>query len=311
MKQFNFFTLLLTLMALGLEAQPDPQELYPFRIAALNDEIAADPSNHLLIWERLQLQVSLLDHLGGLDQVYQYDASQPIPEQPYANLDEDFARLYKEVIAPGDFSKIEEGDFYLNRIWYHFNRREFQKAQDDAGHLRDSASYSRYGGRGDYYYNWALFSLYCLHVIDNDFPQALKVIQAMQAKKPEENPSIYYAGLGTTLLLGPLETLRLYEHFGVEEAILPFLEETLKAHFNWWKNDQRSSTFQRRQTKEQIWYFLKISLDEMLATLDSNLLAYQEVFNQLTKRAGERIYFDQNISDEEFSRLLSQLLEQD
>lgn len=174
-----------------LSAQPNPQDLYPLRIEMLNAQIKEDPDNYLLIWERLQMQVGLLDHLGPMERVYQFDPQAPLPEQPYANLEADFNRLYQEVIAPGDFSEIEEGDFYLNRIWYSVNRRQIQKAQADALHLRNSASYSRYGGRGDYYYNWALFSLYCLHVIDRDFPQALKVIQEMQAKKAEENLSCF------------------------------------------------------------------------------------------------------------------------
>ena len=60
---------------------------------------------------------------------------------------------------------------------------EIDKAIDDAKYLRDSASYSRYSERGDYYNNFALYSLFNLHVINKQYEEALKAINTMLDKK--------------------------------------------------------------------------------------------------------------------------------
>lgn len=300
--------LILTLASFGSFGQPNPQESYPERIKTITEQLKTDPQNYGLIWERLKMKVNLMGNFGLQDEVFSINADSIAKTKErgifFAENNTDFDAIYKNIIKEKKYDIVEEGDFYLNRIWFYFNCGQIDKAIQDAKYLRDSASYSRYWQRGGYYNDWATYSLFNLHVIKKQYPDALEAIEAMLEKKKKEDPKEYYSGHGS--FLSYRDKIRLFEHFGKEDKIIPFLRANCKEHFAWYLENAKDKDYSTETAKQQSLYTLKELVGYMDRYNDKEFPKYQKIYNQLRHRINENYeIINPDLGDDELGHIIS------
>lgn len=308
----RLLTLILLILTYNFSfGQPDPQERYPERIRAITEQLKTDSLNYKLIWERLAMKVNLLGGFGALDDLFSPKSDSSVKtknrELYFNELNTDFNKVYDHTVKVKKYDIVEEGDFYLNRIWFYFNMNEIHKAIEDAKYLRDSASYSRYGERGDYYNNWALFSLFNLYVIDNQYEEALRAIDTMLEKKKKANPEVYFAGGGSFLSYS--DKIRLLEHFRDKGKIIPSLKENCGEHFKWYfENASESTDYYIETAKEQSFLLLKQLVSYMKEYNDKELPKYEKIYNQLRYQMNDNYEtINPNISDRKLKSIVSEI----
>jgi tetratricopeptide (TPR) repeat protein len=224
----------LLLFSVSAFSQPSPQEGYPDRIKLITEQLKTDSLNYQLIWERLDMQVNLMGSFPHSSELYSFnaDSHKSRKKDPYfEELQKDFTIIYDSVIQLKEFDFVDEGDFYLNRVWFYFNKLEFEKAIEDAKFLRDSAT-SKFFRRGEYYNDWALFSLFNLYVVTDRYEEALTAVNTMLEKKRIKDPKIYYCGHGSFLTYR--DKVELFENFNREDQIIPFLKQLCRENFDWY-----------------------------------------------------------------------------
>ena len=290
--------------------QPNPQKGYPKRIKAITEQLKTDSLNYKLIWERLDMEVNLMGGFGTLDDIFllKSDSSNKIKNRAlyFNEFNTDFNKIYDNIIKVKKYDIVEEGDFYLNRIWFYFKANEIDKAIEDAKYLRDSASYSRYSERGDYYNNWAIYSLFNLYVINNQYKEALGAIDAMLEKKKWENSEVYFSGHGS--FLSNRDKISLFEHFNEKDKIIPFLKENCIEHFNWYFENAKSNDYYTNTAKKQSFELLKLVIDYMRKYGDEQLLKYEEIYEQLRYQMNENYEtINPNISDSKLKSIVSEI----
>ena len=186
---------------------------------------------------------------------------------------------------------------------------EIEKAIEDAQYLRDSASYSRFSQRGDYYNNWALYSLYNLYIVDNQFKNALNTIDTMLKKKKNNDPKVLFAGGGSFLSFH--DKIELFEHFNKDDKIIPFLKETCLEHFNWYfENINNKDDYYVNSSKENGFYFLKIVINYMRKFEDDEYSKFNEIYYNFRYQVNENYEtINPNLNDEELKVIIQELLE--
>ncbi len=288
--------------------QPNPQLGYPKRIKAITEQLKTDSLNYELIWEKLEMEVNLLGGLGAHDEIFYPKNDESvrkanIKEHFFNELNTDFNKIYNNLIKVKKYDIVEEGDFYLNRIWFYFNVNKIDKAIEDAKYLRDSASYSRYWERGDMYNNWALYSLFNLYVINNQYKEALGAIDTMLEKKKRENSVVYFSGHGS--FLSYRDKISLFEHFNEKDKIIPFLKENCREHFNWYFENAKQNNYSTIASKQQSFELLKLINNYMEKYEDRELLKYEKILKQLCNDNFETISPD--ISDIKLKSIVSEI----
>jgi hypothetical protein len=239
----------------------------------------------------------------------------------------DFERLEKKQIAKKKFDIVEEGDFYLHRLWFHFHCLEFEKAIADAIHLRDSASYSKYDGRGEYYHYWANFSLYYLYILNQDYPNALKTIDDILDFEREFEPKQYYSYYSGSQGL----KIEFLEFYNKKEELLNYLNESCLENFDkyfelrtykdhsfensLWIGDYEyyssrdNYNFETESYRQKGLYFLQTLLEYMEEYKHPNLEKYRAVFSELSVKVNENhSKVKTELSDEQIKTILSKLL---
>lgn len=304
----NFTTLVFVLSGMISFAQPPPSNYYPERIAAITEQLKTDSLNYYLIWERLQMQVNLLGGFGDAGAIFSTTIDSLKAQKGKLVFDEfnaDFNKLYNNAIKVKNYDIVEEGDFYLNRIFLYFNTGKIEQAIADARYLRDSASYSRYWQRGDYYNNWALYALYNLYIVNKQYQQALEVIDSMLQKKKRNEPDIYFSGHGSFLSSG--DKIKLFEHFNKTDSIIPFLKQTCIENFNWYFSNAEKRNYSTQSAKQQSFSLLKQIINYMEKYNHKELAQYKKLYNDLLYK--KQIYesIDPSISDSTLRVMVSQI----
>ena len=299
-------SILISKLAFG---QPNPQERYPERIKEITEQLKTDSLNYGLIWERLVMKVNLAGGLVNSDDIFSLKFDSLSKAKRSVSFDEfnnDFNKIYNSVIKEKKYNIVEEGDFYLNRMWFYENMLEIDKAIDDAKYLRDSVSYSRYSERGDYYNNFALYSLFNLYVINKQYEEALKAINTMLDKKEHENPEVFFAGHGS--FLNCTDKITLFEHFQKNEEIIPFIKENCIKHFAFYFQNKESKDYYVNASKDQSLYFLKLLVDYMKKYQDKELAKYDGIYNRLSYKMNENYEtINPNIDDTELKTIVSEI----
>jgi hypothetical protein len=299
-------SILISKLAFG---QPNPQERYPERIKAITEQLKTDSLNYELIWERLEMKVNLAGRLVNSDDIFSINIDSLSKAKRNIHFDEfntDFIKIYNSVIKEKKYNIVEEGDFYLNRMWFYENMHEIDKAIEDAKYLRDSASYSRYSERGDYYNNFALYSLFNLHVINRQYEEALEAINTMLDKKESESPEVFFAGHGS--FLNCSDKISLFEHFKKNEEIIPFIKENCIKHFAFYFENLESKDYYVNAAKDQSLYFLKLLVDYMKKYQDKELAKYEGIYNRLSYKMNENYEtINPNIDDTELRTIVSEI----
>jgi hypothetical protein len=290
--------------------QPNPQDMYPERIRAITEQLKTDSLNYELIWERLKMNVNLMGGFGSQDEIFSLKIDSINKAKRSVHFDEfntDFNKIYNNIIKVKNYEIVEEGDFYLNRIWFYFNMLQINKAIADAIYLRDSASYSRYSERGSYYNKSALYSLFNLYVVNNQYVEALEAIDTLLQKKKTENPEVYFSGHGS--FLSYRDKIRLYEHFNEKDKIIPFLKENCMEHFNWYfENVNKSKDYNIQTAKEQSFYLLKELVNYMKEYNDKELPKYEKIYNQIRYRMNTNYEtINPNICDSKLKSIVSEI----
>ena len=294
-------------------SQPNPQEGYPNRIKGITEQLKTDSLNYNLIWDRLEMKVNLMGGFGNQHEIFSLKVDsidkRKRREKYFDEFNTDFIKIFDNVIKKQKYDIVEEGDFYFNRIWFYFNMLEIDKAIEDAIYLRDSASYSRYWQRGDYYNNSALYSLYNLYVIDNQFEKALESIDTMLEKKRKNDPKVLYAGGGS--LLGFRAKIRLFEHFNKDDMIIPFLKETCLEYFNWYfENVENKESYYIKSSKENGFDFLKLIINYMSKYKDDEYSKFNEIYLNFRYQVNKNFEtINPNLNDEELKTIITELLE--
>jgi len=294
-------------------SQPSPQEGYPARIKVITEQLKTDSLNYKLIWERLDMKVNLMGGFGTYHDVFSLEMDslekRNKNELYFDEFNTDFIKIFDNVITEEKYDIVEEGDFYLNRIWFYYHMREIDKAIEDAIYLRDAASYSRYWQRGDYYNNWALYSLYNLYIIDNQYEKALNAIDTMLEKKRNKDPKVLYAGGGG--FLGFQDKIRLFEHFNKNEELLPFLKKTCLTYFNWYfENINHKEEYYAKTSKENGLHFLKLIVNDMKKSNDDDYSKFNETYQQLRHQVNDNFEtISPDLSDKKLKIIVLKLFE--
>lgn len=265
--------------------QPSPELHYPERVAAINEQLKTDSLNYTLVWERLQMQVSLLGGSVSSDEMLSWKTDTAIPAAKrrlyYTHLNADFEKIYQHILLPKQYEIAEEGDFYLNRIWFYSHMSEWDKAIRDARYLRDSASYSQYSDRGEYYHMWALFSLFHLHIVTHEYKPALAAIDSMLEFNKRDDPEVFFSGGGGSL--GYTDKVSLLEYFGDTNSIVPFLKDCCIDNFNWYFENAIPNDYQSGAAKQRSFEIFQLMIQYMKKYQDKELLKYERIYNNLAE----------------------------
>lgn len=309
--------------------QPNPQERYPERIKAITEQLKIDSLNYELIWERLKMKVNLMGSFPPLEEIFSFQVDSFKIRRRELFFDEfnsDFIKIYDNIIQLKYFENVEEGDFYLNRIWFYFNMLEFDRAIEDAIYLRDKASYSRFWQRGEYYNDWAISSLFNLYALKKDYDKALETINFKLEKQKNESPKLYYSLTQNSYN----QKIQLYEHFDKREEIIPYLKQLCRENFlhyfeiakykgsnfenTVYVNDKEHYTdkndynYFTNRKKDQSFYLLKLLVDYMKKNKDKELPKYEKIYNQLHYRMNENYEtINPNISDKELKLIVAEI----
>jgi len=306
----NLVILIFILLSNFSFGQPNPQEGYPKRIKEITEKLKTDSLNYELIWERLNMEVNLMGGFGTLDDIFllKANSSNRIKnrELNFNLFNTEFNKIYDNIIKVKKYDIVEEGDFYLNRIWFYFKANEIDKAIEDAKYVRDFASYSRYRERGDNYNSRALYSLFNLYIINNQYEEALKAIDSLLEKKKKKNPKVYFTGHGS--FLSYRDKIRLFEHFNKTDEIIPFLKENCIDNFNWYFENAKSNDYYTTTAKEQGFEMFKLIIVYMLQYKDKELLKYEKIYEQLHLQMNENYEtINPNIEDSKLKLIVSEI----
>lgn len=296
-----YIVLLFIIVSFSGVSQPNPQERYPARIQAITEQLKIDSLNYKLIWERLKMKVNLMGGFETFDQVFSLKVDsidkRERREHYFDEFNTDFQKIFNNVIKEKRCGIYEESDYYLNQIWFYSNMLEIDRAIESAKYLRDLASNSSSWKIQDYYGSWALYSLYTLYVINNQYEEALKTIETMLQKKRDTNPKVLYAGGGD--FLGFQDKIRLFEHFNKNDRIIPFLKKTCLEYFNWYfENINNKEKYYIKSSKENGFHFLKLIINYMNKNKDGEYSKFNENFDTINP----------NLSDEKLKNIIMELL---
>jgi hypothetical protein len=294
----KYLLLLLLFFHLHSLAQPDPRPGYEKRIAEIGRQLKKNPRDYALIWERLDMKVSLLNG----DRFYQpFDE---YPEKPDCikldckTFEKEFQQLYKKVIRVKDFSFMEAGDFFLTRMIFYGKTGQLDRAIEDAYHLRDSASYSKYHERDEYYNDWAWQSLFRLYVLKKNYDMALFIINKIIEKEKRSSPEKYYTHEGNYY-----HKVQLYEYFNKKAELLSYLKNLYRENFEFYFQEAgRKLTFSgtnaKREEAEHQQYLQNIKQKgfEYLKTL----LPYLQKFEASDYTLFENIYLQLKTVNNEY-----------
>lgn len=201
---------------------------------------------------------------------------------------------------------MEEGDFYSGRLLFYFHINEIDKAIQDAQYLRDSASYSRFWRRGEYYNDWALYALYTLHICNHNYQEALEAIDTFLEKRKRNDPKVYYVGSGA--LLYYRHKIILFEYFNKTAEIIPYLKKSFKENFAYYFKIADTTGYYTIATKRLGFTFLKLIVDEMKKQNNKELPKYQKIYEQLRYQLNPNFEtINPNISDSTLQSIVSEI----
>ena len=284
--------LFLLFLPLSLYAQPDPGMYYHDRLKMIEEELAHDPDNHALIWERLEKRTLLMMGEYGCEVFYTCNDTIDCYFYNCDEMEKDFLFFEFQYARKEDFTLFEEGDFYLLRMNYFEILGANYFALHDAYYLRDVASYSKFHDRGEYYFDQATWSMFRLQVKEGDYFMAKWAIDQILEKSKEMDPKVYFAHSNHWYY-----KVKLMEHFGHTDEIVPYVRDLCITNFNqyfsetWDKSvmfpygdapkEESSHTRYREAIKNLSFTYLK-SLVEYSSIYESQQQErYQAIYHQL------------------------------
>lgn len=295
-------------------AQPNPTSYYIKRVKDITEQLKTDSLNYKLIWERLKSSTAMLEGKQFYD-VFSIYPKETNKEQLYyyKEIDNDFEKVYENVVKPKNFEYLEEGDYYLSRISFYGKALHLDKAIKDACFLRDSTSYSEYPERGDVYNDFALESLFKLFVLKKDYNNALEAINTILEKKKSKSPEIYFSGNGSGS--SPSEKIKLFEYFNKNEEITPYLKQLCRKNFEWYfkantkkENTGNQDSIYIKQAKNQSLQYLTKLVFYMKQFNDKELPKYETIYNQIKDDInGNYETINPKISDKKLKSIVSKI----
>lgn len=234
----------------------------------------------------------------------------------------DFKVLYDNVIKPRKFKIVEEGDYYLLRSSFYLQVAQFDKALEDATHLRDKASYSKYSDRGEYYHTWALQLIYRVYTMQRNYDMALKSIEEMIRWEQMQDPAAYHSGFVNS----SYEKIELMRFYKKDAELTEFLKKMCRDGFAWYfkyankgdsnpKNDEEDPYLNENDLKFHLSECKHLAFDalsmlvEHLGKIKSPELAhYQGLYEQLRFQRNENFEtVKPTLSDTELRQIVNQI----
>jgi hypothetical protein len=272
-----------------MQGQPDPREYYPLRLELIEQELAHDPDNHALLWERLEKRSLLMMGEYACEVFYTCNDTIDCGMFHCDEMEADFIFFEFQYARKGDFSLFEEGDFYLLRMNYFEIVGAYFHALHDACYLRDFASYSQYQDRGEYYYDHALWSLFRLQVKNSDYFMARLAIDQILEKLRQTDPEIYYSYSNHWFY-----KVQLMEYFDQTDEIVSYVRELCRESFDHYfhekvdKNGMYPYGDAPKESDEHLQYCEAVK--NMGFTYLENLVNYASIYEPVRQPGSEAIY---------------------
>lgn len=305
----KYFLLVGFIIVAGIAVgQPSPRKGYLKRINEITELLKTDSLNDELIWERLDMQVNLLDSRAMLENAFTMNVDSinnlAGTDHAYDAMQRDFERIYHNIILQRKFDRVEEGDFYLNRMLFYVSLQAVDLAINDALYLRRHASYSRYSDRGSYYNDWALYVLFKLYVLKQDYLQSLEAINSMLEKKEKENPAVYFCAAGS--FLNYVDKIELYAHFHKRNELIAFLVERCRLNFAWYFKTSAQKDYYSNCAKDVGFDLLKQVVRYMQLYNYQDRRKYRRVYHRLASRGpGDEEKINPTLSDRKLQSVLA------
>lgn len=225
MKVFIIF-----LFPLVLTAQPDPRDTYPYELKEVNEKIKNDSLNSSLRWERANLRIELMRQSR-----YRFD--DPFSDLKETDTDCDYFKCAQierdlEFVYYKWPNSLDEGNFYLQRMIYYDNTKQFDKALHDALCLKDSIHFSNYGGRLTYYKEHGTNALPGLYILNGNYDMALVVLDKIIIDEKITQQSKYYAGYSSASFVN--KKLMLLYKMGQRDPHINYLKSLFLENFKYY-----------------------------------------------------------------------------
>jgi len=319
------------LISLYVQAQPlgieDIVRDYPRKIKKINRQLKFMPENNKLIWDRTEMQAGLISSYSRLNYPYDPLDSSGLSRKLvyYEECREGFEIIYEKLIKKKNFNIVEEGDYFISRLGFYASMHQFEKSIEDAIYLRDSASYSQYYQRGDYYHKQALHALLQNYKAIGNLELALESVDSLiQIDKTHRPEQFYIAGRNI------YEKIALLQHFKKNIEAINYVKEACKNNFDWYfsrnskieelpKNgfiklgpeeiysDRESYVFTLNRAKSQASHFFKIMLEVMEEEKHKELQRCQKIYESMHSQYNKRDIIKPELSDEDLKNLLLKL----
>lgn len=263
-----------------LNAQPNPQLGYPKRIKDITEILKKDTLNYELIWERLKMEVGLLRGDWLYEPFNNYpDAVQDPEKLRIKEYEDDFTTIYNNVIKPGNYSLIQEGDFYLQRGIYFGKTRQFDYSIEDFTYIKDyNASFIKNFGDDEYLKNFSLDMLFNLHVFKNNYTQALQIINLKLESEKETSAEGYFSYANSSY-----NKIRLLENYDRKDELIGYLKQSCKEYFEYYFQNISSSTINLKNVKQTGYQYLSQLIEFMQKINDPQKEKYIEINQKLSK----------------------------
>ncbi|MFY7666387.1 hypothetical protein [Flavobacterium sp.] len=288
----------LLLVSSTLAAQPNPTTGYPQRIADITRMLEKDSLNDPLRWERLTLQVALLDG----DWVYQpfshYLNAETNPEKlRIKTYDKEFERIYLDYIQTSNFNFVKERDFYYQRGLYFMKTRQFTAAIADYKQLLAS-NISQAAWESQHFTFLALDMLFNIYVIGNDFTQALQTINVKLEEEQKRLGSRYYSYANSSYA-----KVKLFDKFDKREDLITYLKQLSKENFEYYFEKHQDKNTNLKGVK-QLGYSHVVLLIRYLKKYESpELKKYNAIYRKLSKRNRMK----ENLTDNDLKTIVAKM----
>lgn len=274
MKYLVYFILITS----TLIAQPNPMNGYPERISEITKMLEKDALNYELIWERLQLQVSLLDGAWIYNPFYTYPALEQNTEKlRVKEYESDFDKIYTNIIRPNNFVFVEEKKFYSCRGLYYSKTRQFDHALDDFKHLLDLSIESKENNSEHYTFH-ALDMLFNIYVFKNEYKQALKTIDLKLDQEKKTSVKRYFSHANSAYL-----KVKLLDKYGQKNEIISYLKQLSRAYFAYYFKNISNAEINLNNVKLRGYECLGQLVKYMTEFDHAQKQKYREIHNKLTK----------------------------
>ncbi len=292
------YLVILLLLTSTLAAQPNPTKGYPPRIADITRILEKDSLNGPLRWERLTMQVALLDGDWVYQPFSQYLNAETDPEKLRIKAyEKEFERIYRNCIQTGDLNFVNERDFYDNRGLYFAKTRQFTAAIKDYKQLL-VRSIAETKSDSQQYTFMALDMLFSIYVINDDFIHALQTIDLKLDEERNRLGSRYYSYANSSYA-----KVKLYGKFNKREDAIAYLKQLSKENFEYYFKNGHDKSINIQGVKQLGYSYVVLLLKYLKEYNSPELKKYNAIYRKLSKRN----HFNAKLTDRNLRTIVAKI----